>query len=134
MYVSTFSLAFFPFLDLDVVHSYSFLSPSRVSHSLYVVHPLSKRWGWELTPGRRIVLSTLAAAIGVMIGGILEIARKNAPVALDAAGQPLLNSDGLPVHNISLLWQILIFNFTSLMQGLAWPAGGEYALVLYLRV
>ena len=61
-----------------------------------------------------------------MIGGILEIARKNAPLALDAAGEPILNSDGLPVHNISLLWQILIFNFTSLMQGLAWPASGEH--------
>lgn len=93
---------------------------------LYVVHPLSKKWGWELTPERRIVLSTVSASIGCAIGGILEIARKNAPILTDAAGNEVMNSDGVPVHDISLLWQILFFTFTSLMQALAWPAGVEF--------
>jgi len=93
---------------------------------LYVVHPLSKKWGWELTPERRIVLSTVSASIGCAIGGILEVARKNAPILTDEAGNEVMNSDGLPVHDISLLWQILFFTFTSLMQALAWPAGVEF--------
>jgi len=93
---------------------------------LYVVHPLSKRIGWELTPPRRIVLSTVSAAIGCLIGALIEIYRKKAPIALDAAGNPVLNSDGLPVHDISIFWQLLFYNFTSLMQALAWPAGVEF--------
>merc|ERR1712093_151928 len=93
---------------------------------LYVFHPLSKRLGYELTPERRIVFSTAAAAIGCLVGAIIEIARKNAPIMKDAGGNDMLNSDGVPIHDISLLWQIIFYTFTSLMQGLAWPAGVEF--------
>lgn len=93
---------------------------------LYVGQPVFKKLGWELTAQRRIVLSTASAAIGCLIGAVLEIARKNAPLVYDAAGEQVFNSDGLPVHDISLLWQLLIFNFTSLMQALCWPAGVEF--------
>lgn len=99
-----------------------------MSAILYLIKPyiFDRCLGWELTPQRRIMLASVCACVTMLYSAILEIFRKKSPVLLMNNGKPQLNSEGAPVHDMSLLLQLPAFFLVALGESFLWPAAVEF--------
>jgi len=87
----------------------------------YILAPLMKRVGWELTPIRKLGLSIVTGIITCVYMGAIEYVRRSSPIIQEYR-------DGLyaPMHELSVFAQLPGYFFACLGQAFAWVGSLQY--------
>merc|ERR1712146_293322 len=87
----------------------------------YILAPLMKRVGWELTPIRKLGLSIVTGIITCVYMGAIEYVRRSSPIIQEYR-------DGLyaPMHELSVFAQLPGYFFACLGQAFAWVGSLQF--------
>merc|ERR1712048_1162967 len=87
----------------------------------YILAPLMKRVGWELTPIRKLGLSIVTGIITCVYMGAIEYVRRSSPIIQEYR-------DGLyaPMHELTVFAQLPGYAFASLGQAFAWVGSLQF--------